>query len=150
MANDESARFVRRYFGYPYTPESSPMFSRYTHNMRRFSGFSDDVITPVHDHRPIVLLLLPDRDTPFGISRALYENRLTIAQRILGEWAIVRQAERQVEITAELYRDPYMVIMFTHTLEGISLSASSLDLHEYAMRGGKVVVSRGLHGYRAD
>ncbi|TLD18578.1 hypothetical protein PspLS_10234 [Pyricularia sp. CBS 133598] len=145
MDNSQSA-FLRRYFRYQYVPESSPP----TQDRRLFSNFDDDVITPVHDHRPILLLLLPDRNVPFGVSRSLYENRLAIAQRILGEWAIVRHAQRQVEIVARLYQDPYMVIMFTHTLEGIHSSPSGLDLREYAMRGGKVIVSRALHGFQAD
>ncbi|TLS22418.1 uncharacterized protein PpBr36_10008 [Pyricularia pennisetigena] len=150
MDDNESARFVRRYFGYPYIPELAPMFGPHRHNMGNSGNSNDDVITPVRDNRPIVLLLLPDRTVPFVVSRALYEHRLAVVQRILGEWAIVRRAERQVEIVAELYRDPCMVVLFTHTLEGISSSASGPDLREYAMRGGKVVVSRGLHGYQAD
>ncbi|EHA46610.1 hypothetical protein MGG_10593 [Pyricularia oryzae 70-15] len=144
--------FVRRYFRYQYVPEPEPgsEFNPHTQSMRLFGELDNDAITPVHDHRPILLLLLPDRTAPMGVSSSLYENRLAISQRILGEWAIIRHAVSQTEIVAGLCRDPCMVIMFTHTLEGINSSPSGPDLREYAMRGGKVVVSRALHGCQAD
>ncbi|KAH9437357.1 hypothetical protein MCOR02_001013 [Pyricularia oryzae] len=82
--------FVRRYFRYQYVPEPEPgsEFNPRTQSMRLFGELDNDAITPVHDHRPILLLLLPDRTAPMGVSSSLYENRLAISQRILGEWAI--------------------------------------------------------------